>query len=53
MSGEWKDILPEGYEDVRTFNELRARKKQLDMDKSEGQQQHESSQCSHVSTRKA
>jgi hypothetical protein len=53
MSGEWNDILPEGYEDVRTFNELRARKKQLDMRNSEGQQQHEDSQCSHVSATRA
>jgi hypothetical protein len=53
MSGEWNDILPEGYEDVRTFNELHARKKQLDMRNSEGQQQHEDSQCSHVSATRA
>jgi hypothetical protein len=53
MSGEWNDILPEGYEDVRAFNELRARKKQLDMVKTEGQQQHEDSQCYHVSATRA
>jgi hypothetical protein len=53
MSGEWNDILPEGYEDVRAFNELCARKKQLDMVKTEGQQQHEDSQCYHVSATRA
>jgi hypothetical protein len=32
--GNWYDIMPQGYEDVRNFKQLRARKKQLDMEES-------------------
>ncbi|KAH0287094.1 hypothetical protein M436DRAFT_62090 [Aureobasidium namibiae CBS 147.97] len=28
--GDWNDVMPQGYEDVRTMKELRAREKQLD-----------------------
>jgi hypothetical protein len=30
MDPDWKKIMPEGYEDIRSLKELRARKQQLD-----------------------
>lgn len=33
-NGEWKDIMPQGYEDVKTLKEIRARKEELEKQES-------------------
>ncbi|KEQ63708.1 uncharacterized protein M437DRAFT_45813 [Aureobasidium melanogenum CBS 110374] len=33
--GDWKDIMPQGYENVRTMKEIRARKAELEKQEAE------------------
>jgi hypothetical protein len=40
-AGDWGEIMPQGYEDVRTMKQLRARKTQLDEKELKIEQQHQ------------